>query len=134
MSATEHLGQQWSIVHHPTSHPFGGQWATVHTQAGEQIGHMRYRTGSDPFTMQPGHTTVEYIHVDPEQRGQGIAKALYQGVHEQTGEPYIHYRDDMSPAAKKTVASSAADNPEMHKVLDFRGGKRGVRAYPRRSR
>lgn len=135
MSATEHLGQQWQIVHHDQPHPYGGNWASVHTQSGEQIGSMRYRPGDDPFTLEPGHTSVEYIHVDPEYRGQGAAKALYRGVHEHTGEPFIHDREDMSREAKRAVAASAAENPGLHKAIAYAPGgfpRIAPRAYPRR--
>lgn len=134
MSAADHLGQQWQIQHHE-SHHFGGDWATVHTQSGEMIGHMRYRTGSDPYTMERGHTTVEYIHVDEEHRKQGVARSLYQAVHERTQEPFIHHRDDMTPAAKKTVAALAAENPGVHRVVSFGPGgfpRVAPKAYPQK--
>lgn len=129
MSASDHLGQQWSVEHHE-SHLFSGDWATAHAPTGEMVGHMRYRTGSDPFTMEKGHTTVEYVQVDEEHRKQGVARSLYNAVHERTGEPFIHHRDDMSPSAKRTVSKLAAENPGAHKVLSF-GGPHGFRVAPK---
>ena len=135
-SAMRNLNQnQFNVVHHEGDHPYGGNWSTVHTPSGEQIGSMRYRTGDDPFVPEPGHTFVEYVHVDEEHRGQGAAKALYRGVHEHTGVPFIHDRDDMTPAAKKTVASSAAENPGMHNVIAYAPGgypRVAPKPYPRR--
>lgn len=135
MSAAEHLGQQWTVQHREGMHPWGGNWSTVHTPSGEQIGHMRYRTGDDPFVPEPNHTFVEYVHVDEEHRGQGAAKALYRAVHAHTGVPFIHDRAEMSPEAKKTVASSAAENPGMHHVISYAPGgfpRVAPKAYPRR--
>lgn len=137
MSAAEHLGPQWQVVHHEGLHPYGGNWSTVHTQSGEQIGHMRFRTGDDPFVPEPGHTSVEYVHVDPEYRGQGAARALYRGVHERTGVPFIHDRDDMTPEAKKTVGRLAAENPGAHRVISYAPGgfpRVAPKAYPARRR
>ena len=135
MSAADHLGQQFTVQHHEGLHPYGGNWSTVHDAAGEQIGSMRYRTGDDPFVPEPGHTSVEYVHVNEESRGQGAGKALYRAVHEHTGLPFIHDRADMTPEAKRTVASSAAANPGMHHVIAYAPGgfpRVAPKAYPRR--
>jgi len=121
MAAVDHLGRQWSVQHRG-EHLFGGEYATVHAPSGEAVGHMRFRTGDDPFVPVPGHTFVEYVNVDSEHRGQGAARALYQGVHAHTERPFVHSRDDMTPEARKTVTRLAAENPGVHREIAFKKG------------
>lgn len=75
---------------------------------------------------------IEYIHVDPEHRGQGAASALYRGVRERTGNAILHVPDQMTPLAKRAVARASAEDPEGHKVVGWRKGERRIQKYPAR--
>jgi GNAT superfamily N-acetyltransferase len=115
-------------------HPWGGELATArHPETGDVIGTMRFDRSQRFMTPeQKGHVGVEYVAVDPEHRRQGVAAALYEGVHKETGMPFLHHRDDMSPDARAAVGKLASQQPGLHKEAAWRKGEPVVRAYPRK--
>lgn len=116
MSASDHLGQQFEVTHEG-AHLYGGEYSVARL-GGEAVGYMRHSPVDSDLPIRA--TRVNYVHVDPEHRGKGAAESLYAAVHQQTGVPFLHAKEDLSPEGHATVRALAKKNPDRHWMLGFK--------------
>jgi len=119
-------GEKFIIQIESSKGPAGWSYSVqVHTEDGKLVGSVRFTKNGEIFKG-PKHTySTDYVHVDKNYRGQGIARAMYDYFTEQVGPIYRH--EYQTPEGRQFWGknkSSLARFPEPEQI------RRGREGYP----